>query len=41
MTDRTIPIGETTAGTTDGAISPNQPVELPVEEIRATAKGGQ
>jgi len=41
MTDRTIPIVETSAITADGAIPPNQPVEHPVEEIRATAEGGQ
>jgi len=41
MTDRTIPVDETTAGTADREIPPNQPAELPVEEIRATAGGGQ
>jgi len=39
MTDRTIPVGETTAGTVDGKIPPNQPVELPAEEIRASVSG--
>ena len=33
MTDRTISVGETTAGTADREIPPNQSVELPVEEI--------
>lgn len=42
MTDRTIPVGKTSEGVADGDITPNQPVELPVEEIltgRAFATG--
>ncbi|WP_165853273.1 hypothetical protein [Halonotius aquaticus] len=49
MTDQTIPVGETNDGVADGDITPNQPVDLPVEEIltgradylRATAGGSQ
>jgi uncharacterized coiled-coil DUF342 family protein len=42
MTDRTIPVGKTSEGVADEDITPNQPVELPVEEIltgRAFATG--